>query len=67
MRNKTGVSSMIHSAGQTHSLASSEHCFLLFCFASLKLGKDGRTDNMCKNNDPYRRDCGVAEWINICH
>ena len=25
------------------------------------MGTDGRTDNMCKNNDHY---CGSAEWIN---
>ena len=38
--------------GQTHSLASSENCFLLFCF--VRCEKWGRTDNMCENNDPYR-------------
>ena len=38
--NKTGV--INDPLGQTHSLASSEHCFLLFCFA--KFEKWGRTD-----------------------
>ena len=38
--------------GQTHSHASSKHCFLLFCFSRFE--KWGRTDNMCENNDPYR-------------
>ena len=37
--NKTGV--INDPLGQTHSLASSEHCFLLFCFA--KCEKWGRT------------------------
>ena len=47
------VSSMIHS-GQTHSHDSSEHCCLLFCFSRFeKWGwMDGRTVNMCENNDP---------------
>ena len=50
--NKTGV---IHDPlGQTHGHASSEHCFLLFCFSGFK--KWGptyvRTDNMCENNYP---------------
>ena len=48
--NKTGVINDL--LGQTHSLASSEHCFLLFCFSRFE--KWGRTDNMCENNDPYR-------------
>ena len=45
---------------QTHSHASSEHCFLLFCFArSEKWGRtdermNGRTDNIFENNDYYR-------------
>ena len=47
--------------GQTHSLASSDHYFLLFCFAIFeKWGRtDERTDNMCKNNDHYR----PALWV----
>ena len=46
---------MIHSVRP--SVAISEYCFLLFCFLDLKSGdgrRDGRTDNMCKNNDLYR-------------
>ena len=43
--------------GQTHSLASSEHCFSLKYFFVWKSG-DGQwdvlTDGMCKNNDHYR-------------
>ena len=44
------VSSMIHSARP--SLASSDHCFLLFCFARFeKWGRTyGRTDKTCENN-----------------
>ena len=46
--------------GQTHSLASGDSCFLLFCFARFeKWGRtDGRTDNMC--NDPY------LPWLLVC-
>ena len=42
--------------GQTHSLASSDHYFLLFRFAKFeKWGRTyGLTDSMCKNNDHYR-------------
>ena len=50
--------------GQTHSHASSEHCFLLFNFSRFE--KWGRTD-MCDNNNPKiptGRDFGLAEWIN---
>ena len=48
---KTGV--INDPLGQTHNLASSEHCFLLF-FALLDLkSREGRTD-MCKNSDHYR-------------
>ena len=39
--NKTGV--INDPLGQTHSHASSEHCFVLFVFVDLKSG-DGRTD-----------------------
>ena len=42
--NKTGV--INDPLGQTHSLASREHCFVL-------LDLWGRTDDMCKNDDPY--------------
>ena len=38
--NKTGV--INDPLGQTHSHASSEHCFLLFCFSRFE--KWGRTD-----------------------
>ena len=48
--NKIGV--INDPLGQTHSHASREHCFLLFCFSRFE--KWGRTDNMCENNDPYR-------------
>ena len=49
MKNKTGV--INDPLGQTHSLASSEHCFVL------KSGDgwtDGRTDDKFKNNYHYR-------------
>ena len=43
--------------GQTHSLDNSEHCFH-FVFILQDFEKwgwtDGRTDNMCENNYPYR-------------
>ena len=46
---------MIHSARPTVSPVAN---IVLLDF-------DGRTDgHMCKKNDPYRRDCGVAEWMN---
>ena len=49
---------------QTHSQASSEHCFLLFCIARFeKWGQTyGQTD--AKTMIPTVRDCGLAEWIN---
>ena len=52
--NKTGV--INDPLSQTHSHASSEHCFLLFCFSGFEkwARTDGRTDNMCENNDLYR-------------
>ena len=53
--NKTGV--INDPLGQTHSHASSEHCFLFSVFVDLKSGDVrtyGRTDNMCENNYPYR-------------
>ena len=50
-RYKTGV--INDPLGQTHSLASSEHCFVLLDFE--KWGRTyGRTDDMCKNNYSYR-------------
>ena len=56
---KTGV--INDPLGQTHSQASSEHCFLLFYFS--RDGRtDGRTDNMCENNViPTGHDFGLAE------
>ena len=55
--NNTGVIS--DPLGQTHSHASSEHCFLLFCFVRFwKVGTDGRT------KIPTGRDFGLAVWIN---
>ena len=65
-KNKTDV--INDPLGQTHSLASSEHCFLMFCFArSEKWGRtDGRTETTCeKIIITAGRDCGLAEWINI--
>ena len=55
--NKTGV--INDPLGQTHSNASSEHCFLLFCFSRFE--KWGRTDGTMI---PTGRDFGLAEWIN---
>ena len=48
--------------GQTHSLASSEHCFLLFCFARFEKWTDERT-TCAKTMITTGRDCGSAEWI----
>ena len=45
---KTGV--VNDPLSQTHSHASSGHCFLLFCFSRFE--KWGRTDNI--NNDHYQ-------------
>ena len=50
---------IIDPIGQTHSHASSEHCFLLFCFSRFEKlyfprRTDVRTDDICENNDPYR-------------
>ena len=48
--------------GQTHSLANSEHCFVL------KSG-DGRTDGQTNEQNVHKtiittgRDCGSASWI----
>ena len=51
---KRQVSSMIHSARPTVSPVANI-VFALFCFARFwKVGTDGRTDDICKNNDPYR-------------
>ena len=55
--NKTGVNN--DPFGQTHSLASSGHCFplisVLFCFLW------GRTDDMCENNYHYL----PWQWLNM--
>ena len=54
--NKTGV--INDPLGQTNNLASSEHCFRLKFVLFWKVGTDGRTDgrtdDMCRNNDHYR-------------
>ena len=52
--NKTGV--INDPLGQTHSLASSEHCFRLKCVCFARVWKVdvrtyGRTDNVCENNE----------------
>ena len=57
--NKIGV--IYDPLGKTHSHASSEHCFLLFC--SSRFEKWGRTDGP-KTMIPTGRDFGLAEWIN---
>ena len=56
---KTGV--INDPLGQTHSLVSSDHCFLFFCFAK-KVRTDGRT-TCAKIMIPT--GCGLAEWIKI--
>ena len=53
---------LIHSARPTVTPVANI-VFCCFVFLDLKSG-DGRTDNMCKNNDPYRRNCGYARWPN---
>ena len=66
--NKTGVNN--DPFGQTHSHASSEYCFLLFCFSRFE--KWGRTDNICENNYPYLVDqnvlcdCSVGTGMYVC-
>ena len=60
---KTGV--INDPIGQTHNHASSEHCFLLFCFSRFE--KWGRTDGRttcAKTMIPTGRDFGLAKWIN---
>ena len=60
-KKKTGV--INDPLGQTHILASSEHCFRLKFVLFLKVGTDGRTDgwtdDICKNNDHYR----PRQWV----
>ena len=61
-RNKTGR--VINDPlGQTHNHASSEHCFLLFCFSIFE--QWGRTYGRPKTMIPIGRDFGLAEWIKI--
>ena len=51
--------------GQTHSHASSEHCFLLFCFSRFeKWGRTYGRTTRTKTVIPTGRDFGLAEWIN---
>ena len=56
--NKTGF--INDPLGQTHSLASSEHCFARFW----KLGTDVRT-TLAKTMILTGRDCGLADWIKM--
>ena len=53
--------------GQTHSLASSEHCFhLKFVLFLLDFEKWGRTDGQVQKMITTGCDyCGSAEWIKI--
>ena len=51
---KTGV--INDPLGETHSLASSKHCFRL-----KKVGTDELMDDMCKNNDHYQ----PGMWIGL--
>ena len=57
--------------GQTDSLASSDHCFLLFIVLLYWKSGDGRTDERtngwttcAKTVITTCRDCGLAGWIN---
>ena len=51
--------------GQTHSVASSDHYFLLFCFArSEKWRRTDERTTCAKIVITTGRDCGTAEWIN---
>ena len=51
--------------GQTHSHASSEHCFLLFCFSRFeKWGRTYGRTTCAKTIILTGRDFGLAEWIN---
>ena len=62
---------MIHSARPIVTPASSEHCFLLFCFSRFE--KRGRTyvrttevrATRAKPMIPTGRDFGLGKWINI--
>ena len=51
--------------GQIHSLASSDHCFLLFCFARFEKWWRTYGQTTCaKTMITTSTDCGLAEWIN---
>ena len=63
LENTRQVSSVIHSARPTVSMASSDHCFLLFCFARFEKWWDGQ--HVRKIMITTGRDCGLAEWIKI--
>ena len=56
--NKTGVIS--DPLGHTHSLDSSNQCFRFKFVLFWKVGMDGQTDNMCKNNDQYQPGLWVS-------
>ena len=57
--NKTGVNN--DPLGQTHSQASSEHCFQLFCFARFeKWGRKDVQKTCAKTMIPTDRDFGLA-------
>ena len=60
--NKTGV--INDPLGQTHSHASSQRCFLLFCFSRFeKWGWTYLRTTCVKTMIPTGRDFGLAEWI----
>ena len=63
---KTGV--INDPLGQTHSHASSEHCFLLFCLARFeKWGRTYGRTTCAETIIPTGRDFGLAEWIKNIH
>ena len=63
MTYKTGV--IKNPLGQTHSLTSSNHCFL-FCFARFeKWGRTNGRTTCAKIVITTGRECGLAEWSNI--
>ena len=61
---KTGV--INDPLGQNHSHASSEHCFLLFCFSRFEKWTNGRT-TCAKTMIPTGSGFGLAEWIKNCN
>ena len=59
---KTGV--IYDPLGQTHSLASCQHCFHFEIFWKVGTDADGRTDQThVKIMITSGQDCGSAEWI----